>query len=420
MRYSKCSFCTTVHTGNDIPTNCVCCGAPLPMPEYTKNDDELKDFRQAAMEGAAEAVKKVMDKALLGDKKNEGEKESEEFEGERLALIEILDDIEFNVNVECRDALKPIVRKFNAKYNPRLNILITAMILIIGAATVLAWLRWEMAALLVTAGLIIICGVAFAAILEALNKKFEACEDELTEIAEQAFNEALNGEYVRELYKKADDNYFNWKPEENGEKWRRICDERRDRHNGLLDDIVKTNVNHALYMPLDWQGALSDFAILPITLFCIAAVLGLVGLAFNANPTTTTKDSFTAINHICSLQSSICLEDGEGNKLYLGLAETEKENQTAQAVLEEIKKLSEDDTITVETKTVKYGFKDRFMKSGEPSEWNKTHYYINGAEFEIYLNQTACRQLDSYSDEYVFTSEAAAEATTETIVEATT
>lgn len=420
MRYSKCSFCTTIHTGNDIPTNCVCCGAPLPMPEYTKNDDELKDFKQAAMEGAAEAVKKVMDKALLGDKKNEDENESEEFEEERLELTEILDDIEFNVDVECRDALKPIVRKFNAKHNPRLNILIIAMVLIIGAATVLAWLRWEMAALLVTAGLIIVCVVAFNAILEALDKKFEAREGELTEIAEQAFNEALNSECVRELYQEADDNYFNWKPEENTEKWRRICDEQRDRHNGLLDDIVKTNVNHALYMPLDWQGALSDFAILPISLFFIAAILGVIGLLFNANPTTTTEDSFTAINHLCSLQSSICLEDGEGNKLYLGLVETEKENPTAQAALEEIKKLSEDDTITVETKTIKYGYKDRFMKSGEPSEWNKTHYYINGVEFEIYLNQTACRQLDSYSDEYVFTSEAAAEATTEAITEATT
>lgn len=420
MRYSKCSFCTTIHTGNDIPTNCVCCGAPLPMPEYTKNDDELKDFRQAAMEGAAEAVKKVMDKALLGDKKNEDENESEEFEKEKLALRDILDDIVFDVDVECRDALKPIVREFNAKYNPRLNILITVMVLIIGAATVLAWLRWGMAALLVTAGLIIICSIAFNAVLEALDKKFEAREDELTEIAEQAFNEALNGEYVRELYKKADDNYFNWKPEENAEKWHKICDERRERHNGLLDDIVKTNVNHALYMPLDWQGFLSDFAILPIVLFFIAAILGINGLFFNANPTTTTEDSFTAINHICSLQSSVCLEDGEGKKMYLGLIETEKENPTAQAALEEIKKLSEGDTITVKTKTVKYGYKDRLMKGEEPSEWNKTHYYINGAEFEIYLNQTACKQLDSYSDEYVFADEAAAEATTEAITEAAT
>lgn len=426
MRYSKCSFCATIHTGNDIPTNCVCCGAPLPMPEYTKNDDELKDFKQAAMEGAAEAVKKVMDKALLGGTKtvseSEAEKEQEEkeFEDKKLELEDLLDDIIFDINDDCDKALKPIIRETDEKYNTLTGIVTTIAIFSTVAATILACMRWELTGTLVTAGLIAVWAIIYFILSNKADDRLEPRRDELTEIAEGAFYKSLNGDRIRELYKEADDEYFNWKPEKNEEEWREICDRLRNAHNEELNDRVRVCVNHAICAPLDWQILAEELAFLPILAFICSASLGLVGLLFNANPTTTTEDSFTAINHLCSLQSSICLEDGEGNKLYLGLVETEKENPTAQAALEEIKKLSEDDTVTVETKTIKYGYKDRFMKSGEPSEWNKTHYYINGAEFEIYLNQTACKQLDSYSDEYVFADEAAAEATTEAITEVTT
>ena len=52
MKYSKCTYCGTVYTGNDIPSSCIACGAPLPLPEYAADIEEFKTIVQAAQESS--------------------------------------------------------------------------------------------------------------------------------------------------------------------------------------------------------------------------------------------------------------------------------------------------------------------------------------------------------------------------------
>ena len=55
MKYSKCEFCGAYHTGNELPINCMTCGAILPAPQYVRDEAEFRDMVEAAKMAISEA-----------------------------------------------------------------------------------------------------------------------------------------------------------------------------------------------------------------------------------------------------------------------------------------------------------------------------------------------------------------------------